>query len=225
MNIDALLVWGGLIVALLDSTGYGSEINNLIDRIILNTKASIKDRESPILLWHRNFHIWLMVQSLLQGHEMGYRRLPDWFAEEPEVKKYTLPMKKLRSMGEHRLVFRKALNSFFMKSITWVCGVLELVIVAAIWTPFWFVLVHLEMNPINAGVVTLAIAAFFNIIFFNPLFAVAHYISVTIIAIVFAVMIFLAFFPLLAFRIFPIGYLSAAGLLFAALGAFRHLSG
>lgn len=225
MSIDALLVWGGLIVALLDSTGYGSEINHLIDRIIRNTTACIKEGESPVLSWHNNFYAWLMVQSLLQSHERGIRPLPKRFAEEPEIIKHTLPLKKVRQMGDRRLLFRRVLNRFFMNAITWVCGLLELVLVAAIWIPFWYLLVNMSMNPVNAGVITLAIAGFFNMIFFEPLFAVAHYFSVTVIALAFAVLIFLASFPLLIFRIFPIGYLSAAGLLFAALGAYRHISG
>ena len=42
MTLEAMLVWGGLTVAILDSTGYGNDINGLFDRIITITATAIK---------------------------------------------------------------------------------------------------------------------------------------------------------------------------------------
>lgn len=47
MTLEALLVWGGLTVAILDSTGYANEVNRLLDRIVAITANAIKKESRP----------------------------------------------------------------------------------------------------------------------------------------------------------------------------------
>ena len=224
MSIEAVLVWGGFSVAVLDSTGYGGEINALFDRIVNRTAYYLKNKHSPVSSWMRSFNVWLMVEKRLREHRTGNNPLPRAFAEYPPFKEKIIPFRYLRWRRERGLAFRRVLDRVLLECVLVVFFTLAVSIAGMIWTPLWFALTHLGMPTGEALVHTVVIGGVFSIVFSRPLSKASRWVAEPVIGATFAVTIVVLSVPLAIFRIFPTGYLSVFGLIFAALGAYQYTS-
>lgn len=225
MTLEALLVWGGLIVAVLDSTGYGDEINELMDRIITITATAIKKRKSPIRAWMNAYDSWLTIQTIMVAHENGLMKLPASLAEQPAIKRRLTSNKSLRKNGLRHIVVRKQLDRLLISIMGLSLIAMTLGLGLAICSPLWFTLDALGMERGRAIIVSGVFAIAFCCVFFKVLSNIVGTISEPLIAVLFSLLIVLLSIPLSIFRLFPTGYLSAFGVFFAGLGTFKYLTG
>ncbi|GBO88603.1 hypothetical protein [Marinobacter salsuginis] len=225
MTLEAMLVWGGLTVAILDSTGYGNDINGLFDRIITITATAIKKRKSPIRAWMNAYDSWLTIQAIMVAHESGLVKLPDSLAAQPAIKRRLNSNKSLRRSGQGHIVVRKQLDRILVAAMVLSQVAITLALGVAICSPLWFALEALDMHRGSALIVSGIFTVAFFCIFFRMLSRIVDSILEPLLAVLFALSIVALSIPLSIFRPFPTGYLSAFGLFFAGLGAFQYLTG
>ncbi|MBU2952263.1 hypothetical protein [Marinobacter sp. F3R08] len=225
MTLEALLVWGGLTIAILDSTGYGNEINELIDRIVTITATAIKKRKSPLRAWMNAYDSWLTIQAIMVAHEQGVMKLPASLAAQPAIKRRLTSNKSLRRSGHGNIVVRKQLDRILVSILVLSQMAMTLGLGVAICSPLWFALEALDMERVNAFIVSGIFTIAFCCTFFSMLSNIVASILEPLLAVLFALFIVTLSIPLSIFRAFPTGYLSAFGMLFAGLGTFQYLTG
>lgn len=172
----------------------------------------------------RSFNVWLMVEKRLREHRTGNNPLPRAFADYPPFKEKIIPFRYLRWRRERSLAFRRVLDRVLLECVLVVFFTLAVSIAGMIWTPLWFALTHLGMRTGEALVHTVVIGGVFSIVFSRPLSKASRWVAEPVIGATFAVTIVVLSVPLAIFRIFPTGYLSVFGLIFAALGAYQYTS-
>jgi hypothetical protein len=151
MTLEAMLVWGGLTVAILDSTGYGHEINELLDRIITITATAIKKRKSPVRAWMNAYDSWLTIQAIMVAHEKGLLRLPASLAAQPAIKRRLNSNKSLRKSGHRNIVVRKQLDRILVSTMVLSQVAITLGLGVAICSPLWFALEAVDMERGSGG--------------------------------------------------------------------------
>jgi len=225
MTLEALLVWGGLTVAILDSTGYGDEINEFLDRIIFITSSAVKKRKSPIRAWLNAYDSWLTIQAIIVAHEKGMMKLPRSLQAQPAIKRRLTPNKALRRSGQRNIIVRKQLDRILVSIMVLSQIAITLALGVAICSPLWFILYDLDMDRVQAFIVSGIFAMAFCCTFFRILSSIVTVILEPLLAVLFALSIVALSILLSIFRLFPTGYLSAFGLFFAGLGTFQYLAG
>ncbi|ARM86259.1 hypothetical protein [Marinobacter salarius] len=225
MTLEALLVWGGLTVAILDSTGYGDEINEFMDRIITITATAIKKRKSPVRAWMNAYDSWVTIQAIMVAHEKRLMRLPASLTAQPAIKRRLTSNKSLRRSGHGHIVVRKQLDRILVSIMVLSQIAMTFGLGVAICSPLWFTLEALDMERVSAFIVSGIFAIAFCCVFFNILSNIVAAMSEPLLAVLFALLIVSLSVPLSIFRPLPTGYLSAFGVFFAGLGAFQYLTG
>lgn len=225
MTLEALLVWGGLTVAILDSTGYANEVNRLLDRIVAITANAIKKRKSPVQAWMNSYDSWLTIQAIIIAHEKRLMRLPVSLAAQPAIKRRLTSNKQLKAEGHRNIVLRKQLDRVLVTVMAVSTIALTIALGITICSPLWFTLDTLGMSRVYSFIVSGIFTATFCGTFFRTLSNVVTYITEPVLAVIFALFVCLLAIPLSVFRLFPTGYLSALGVCFALPGAIQYFFG